>query len=88
MALAETPSSGEYGAWRGHSLLSDRTPSRGIRIATHSEFVLPIRSAGTKMEQRLREWSTNYWPNLRPNTWTSNNPDTINDILLGLQTGV
>ena len=30
------------------------------------KFVLPTRCAGIKIEQRLREWPTNDWPNLRP----------------------
>jgi hypothetical protein len=28
------------------------------------KFALPTRSTGIKMEQRLREWPTKYWPNL------------------------
>jgi hypothetical protein len=28
------------------------------------KFVLPIRCAGIKTEQRLRKWLTNDWPNL------------------------
>jgi hypothetical protein len=35
------------------------------------------------MEQRLREWPTNNWPNLRHGQTVI--PDTINDILLYLQ---
>jgi activator of HSP90 ATPase len=31
-----------------------------------SKFVLSVRNAGTKIEQRLREWPTNNWLNLRP----------------------
>ena len=29
---------------------------------------------GWGMEQRLREWPTNNWPNLRPIPWASTNP--------------
>ena len=38
------------------------------------------------MEEKLREWPTNNWPNLRPIPWASQTPDTINDTLLCLQT--
>jgi hypothetical protein len=30
------------------------------------KFVLPTTCARIKIEQRLREWPTNDWPNLRP----------------------
>ena len=39
------------------------------------------------MEQRLREWPTNNWPNLRPIPWANTNPNAINDTVLCLQTG-
>jgi hypothetical protein len=46
-------------------------------------FFLSKRNAGTEMEQRLREWPTNDWPNLRPFFHGQTPiPDTINDILL------
>jgi hypothetical protein len=32
----------------------------------NAKFVLPTRSAEIKMEQRLRQWQTNDWLNLRP----------------------
>jgi hypothetical protein len=38
------------------------------------------------MEQRLREWPTNNWPNLRPIPWASSNP-CYNETLLYLQIG-
>ena len=35
------------------------------------------------VEQRLREWPTNNWPNLRSIPWAI--PDTINDTLVVLE---
>lgn len=37
-------------------------------------FILPIRCAGVKIEQRLRERPTNAWLNQRPTLWQSTNP--------------
>jgi hypothetical protein len=42
----------------------------GGHKSTHKTFdpkcALPTRCAGIKMEQGLRGWPTNVWPNLRP----------------------
>jgi hypothetical protein len=38
------------------------------------QFVLPIRCAGVKMEQKLREWTTNNWPSLRSMPWERTHP--------------
>jgi hypothetical protein len=38
------------------------------------KFALPTICAGIKMEQRLREWSTNDWCNLRTTPWERSNP--------------
>lgn len=51
------------------------------------KFVLTIRYIGIKMEQRLREWPTNDWPNLDPFHGRELTSDTIYDTLLCLQTG-
>jgi hypothetical protein len=32
----------------------------------HPKFVLLVRTDGTRIEQRLREWPKSEWPNLRP----------------------
>jgi hypothetical protein len=57
----------------------------------HKDFnpklVMPTRCAEIKKGQRLREQTTNYCPNLRPNLYEWPNLDTINDTLLCLQTG-
>lgn len=37
-----------------------------IQKIFHPKFVLTTRIIGIKLEQRLREWSTNSWPNKRP----------------------
>ena len=46
--------------------------------ATHKIFypklAQPIKCAGLKMEQRLREWPIIDWPNLRPISWERANP--------------
>ena len=60
----------------------------GRHQPTHKPFdpksVLTTRCAGIKMEQRLRGWPTNDWPNLRLITWEKPTSDTFNDILLCL----
>ena len=48
---------------------------------------MPTRWAEIMMVQRLMEWPTYDCPNLRPIPWKRANTDTINDILLCLQTG-
>ena len=40
----------------------------------YPKFILPTRSAGTKMELRLMEWPTSGWPNLRSIPWAGTNP--------------
>lgn len=54
------------------------TPSGEIRTLAHLQtfdpnFVLFKRNTGTKLGQRLSEWSNNSWPNLRASPWTSTN---------------
>ena len=59
--------------------VSRNTPSGAIGFQPtyktfNPKFILSASNAGTGMEQRLREWSINKQPNLRPIPWASINP--------------
>jgi hypothetical protein len=79
VTLAETSSIGDTKLKEPTSCSQAGLPVQGkehqdIHKTFDSKFVLPTRCAGTKMEQRLREWPTNDWPNLRPIPWASTSP--------------
>jgi hypothetical protein len=64
--IREAPTSGEYGVRSGHLYSQVEFPVEGKSHKTFNpKYVLPTRCKGIKMEQRLRDWSTNDWPNLR-----------------------
>jgi hypothetical protein len=52
-----------------------------------TKFSLLTQCAEIKMEQSLREWPINDWPNLRSTPWERASPNTINDTMLSLQVG-
>ena len=58
----------------------------------YPKLLLPERNAGTKMEQRLKEWLTGDGSNLGSISWGLGGaapiPDTITNAMLCLQTGV
>jgi hypothetical protein len=90
--LAETPSNWGYGDQVATSCNQVGLPVEWEGPQpTHKTFnlkcVRSTRDTGTKMEQGLREWLTNDWPNLRPTPWEREpTPDTTNVTLLCLQT--
>lgn len=51
------------------------------------KFVLPTRNIGTKTEQRLREWPTNGWQQLKTHPMGKHHSLTLLMILLCLQAG-
>jgi len=46
-----------------------------------------LKEMQVKMEQRLKAWPNNNQPTLKPISWASTIPKTINHILFCLQTG-
>jgi hypothetical protein len=68
--LNEMPNSGERELVESTSSKKDRASSGGIGLSSHNssdlELFLSIRSAGTKMEKRLRERLSTDWPSLGP----------------------
>ena len=68
---SEIPTRGKYRDCSGHLLEPNRTSRGKSWTSMHHKFfnpnfALPTRYAGIKMEQRLREQTTNDCPNLRP----------------------
>lgn len=71
----------------------ERTPSGGMATPNYLQnFVLKLVmskiNAGTKEEQRLKEWLATGGPSLRAFPWAGTNPHIKNDAMVSLQTGV
>jgi hypothetical protein len=79
VTLAEMPNSGDMEPEETTSSSQTGPPVEGwghqLTYKTlDPKLVLSQRTAGTKMEQRLKEWPTSDWPILRPIPWTDTNP--------------
>lgn len=56
-----------------------RENPQSMMTTTHTntfdlKVILSIKNRRTKIDQRLWEWPTNIWPNLRFTPWTRTNP--------------
>ena len=93
VTLAETHSSGDMDLKRSPPVTrqephwSSRDTNPPTKLLTQTLSCLQ-KMQRWRMEQRLREWPTNYMPNLRdPPNGQAQVQDTINDTMLCLQTG-
>ena len=88
MTLADLPAAEDM---EFEETSSCRTSREGRGTPTHPQtfdpkFALPTRCAEIKMKQKLSEWPTNDWPNLRPSHGREPIPDAIMELVC-LQTG-